>query len=147
MTRRSNLLFGLLACALLPLASGCASDGGAFAGVSPSVAPKAAGPDPTFSYSGDPQCAITYKSDGTKSMSWTATATATATVTVTVTVTVGELDHPRPDNQGDTNRRDQQMAPGPNHFSAPEPLNDIGDIGGVLYAGSKSYGCSIRPAR
>ena len=35
----------------------------------------ASGLEPTFSYPGDQQCAITYRDDGNGTMSWTATVT------------------------------------------------------------------------
>jgi hypothetical protein len=94
------------------------------------------GPEPTFSYPGDPRCAITYRDNGNGTMSWTATVTV-----------AGELITHASDNGGDINRHDVQVSVGPNTFTAPEPLSDIGDIGGVLYVGSASYGCSIAPQR
>jgi hypothetical protein len=51
------------------------------------------------------------------------------------------------DKSGDINRRDVQVSVGANTFTAPEPLSEIDDIGGVLYVGSHSYGCSIAPQR
>jgi hypothetical protein len=96
----------------------------------------ATGPDPTFSYPGDPECSITYGSNQAGTTTWAATVTES-----------GELITHALDNQGDINRRDAQVTSGPNSFTAPEPLNDIGDVGGVLYVGSPSYGCSIAPAK
>ncbi len=69
-------------------------------------------------------------------MSWTATVTV-----------AGELITHASDKSGDINRRDVQVSPGPNTFTAPQPLSQIDDIGGVLYAGSHSYGCSVTPKR
>lgn len=127
-----------LTCALIALTAGCASDGGGLAdgGASPSAVVSAAGPDPTFSYSGDPQCAITYGTNQAGTTTWTATVTEAA-----------ELITHASDNQGDLNRHDVQVTPGPNYFTAPEALNDIGNVGGVLYVGSNTYGCSIAPAK
>ena len=42
---------------------------------------------------------------------------------------------------------DVQVSVGPNTLIAPQPLSQIDDIGGVLYVGSASYGCSIAPQR
>jgi len=94
------------------------------------------GPEPTFSYPGDPQCAITYRDNGNGTMSWTAAVTVT-----------GELITHASDKSGDLYRHDVQVSVGPNTFTAPQPLSQIDDIGGVLYAGSASYGCSIAPQR
>jgi hypothetical protein len=92
--------------------------------------------EPTFTYPGDPQCAITYHDDGNGTMSWTANVTV-----------AGELITHASDSSGNINRRDVQVTPGPNSFAVPVPLSQIGDIGGVLYAGSASYGCSVAPLR
>ena len=120
--------------------AGCASDGGGgdLAGASPSASavPAATGPNPTFSYPGDPECSITYGSNQAGTTTWAATVTES-----------GELITHASGNQGDINRRDAQVTSGPNSFTAPEPLNYIGDVRGVLYVGSSSYGCSIAPAR
>ena len=40
---------------------------------------------------------------------------------------------------------DAQVDPGAHTFTVPVPLSQIGDIGGVLYVGSHTYGCSIAP--
>jgi len=96
----------------------------------------ASGPEPTFSYPGDRQCAITYRDNSNGTMSWTATVTV-----------AGELITHASDKSGDLYRRDVQVSPGPNTFTAPQPLSQINDIGGVLYVGSASYGCSIAPQR
>ena len=59
--------------------AGCASDGGGgdLAGASPSASavPAATGPDPTFSYPGDPECSITYGSNQAGTTTWAATVT------------------------------------------------------------------------
>jgi len=94
------------------------------------------GPEPTFSYPGDRQCKITYRDNGNGTMSWTATVTV-----------AGELITHASDNSGDLYHRDVQVSLGPNTFTAPQPLSQIDDIGGVLYVGSASYGCSIAPQR
>jgi hypothetical protein len=94
------------------------------------------GPEPSFSYPGDRQCAITYRDDGKGSMSWTATVTV-----------VGELITHASDKSGNINRHDVQISEGPNTFTAAVPLSQIDDIGGVLYVGSKSYACSVAPRR
>jgi hypothetical protein len=39
------------------------------------------------------------------------------------------------------------ISAGPSNFTAPVPLTQVDDIGGVLYVGSRSYGCSIAPAK
>jgi hypothetical protein len=60
------------------------------------------------------------------------------------TVTVaGELRTRAGDKSGDLYSHDVQVSAGPNTFAAPQPLSQIDDIGGVLYVGSASYGCSI----
>jgi hypothetical protein len=96
----------------------------------------ASGPEPTFSYPGDRQCTITYRDDRNGSMSWTATVTV-----------AGELITHASDTSGDINRRDVQVSTGPNTFTAAVPLSQVNDVGGVLYVGSKSYGCSVAPQR
>ena len=92
--------------------------------------------EPTFAYPGDPQCAITYRDDGNGTMSWTADVT-----------TAGELITHASDNSGNIYRHDVQVTPGPRQFVAPVPLSEIDDMGGVLYAKSASYSCSIAPPR
>ena len=92
------------------------------------------GPEPTFSYPGNPQCAITYHDNGNGTMSWI----------VTVTV-AGELRTHASDKSGDLYSNDAQVSVGQNTFNAPQPLSQIDDIGGVLYAGSASYACSVAP--
>lgn len=98
----------------------------------PRATPKA--PEPTFSYPGDPQCAITYRDRGDGSMTWTAAVTD-----------AGELITHASDKSGNVYRHDVQVTPGPNAFAALVPLAQINDIGGVLYVGSTSYGCSVTP--
>ena len=92
--------------------------------------------EPTFAYPGDPQCAITYRDDGNGTMSWTANVTV-----------AGELITHASDGSGNIYRRDVQVSPGPNSFAAPVALSQVDDIGGVLYAGSASFGCSVAPLR
>ncbi len=92
--------------------------------------------EPTFVYPGDPQCAITYRDDGNGTMSWAANITV-----------AGELITHASDGSGNIYRHDVQVTPGPNRFAAPVPLSQINDIGGVLTAGSNSYGCSVAPQR
>jgi hypothetical protein len=41
-------------------------------------------------------------------------------------------------------RTDQR---GAEQFHRSVPLTQVDDIGGVLYVGSRSYGCSIAPAK
>ncbi len=96
----------------------------------------ASGPEPTFSYPGDPQCAIAYRDNGNGAMSWTATVTV-----------AGELRTHASDQSGDLYSHDAQVSVGQNTFTAPQPLSQIDDIGGVLYAGSASYACSVAPQR
>jgi hypothetical protein len=73
-------------------------------------------------------------------MSWTAMVTV-----------AGELITHASDSSGDINRHDVQVTPGPNTFTAPVPLSQIGDIGGVLYvpdnSSGTSYGCSVARGR
>lgn len=123
-----------LACVLIPLA-GCASDGDDSTAAARPAAARAT-PEPTFSSPCDRQCAITYRDSGNGTMSWTATVTV-----------AGELITHASDQAGDINRRDVQVSPGPNTFTAPEPLSQINDIGGVLYVAFASYGCSIAHQR
>ena len=135
-TRRTKPCLAALACALIPLAAACGSaDSGPAATASTSVR-AVSGPEPTFSYPGDRQCAISYRDDGNGSMSWTATVTV-----------AGELITHASHKSGDINRRDVHVSPGPNMFTAPQSLSQTDDIGGVLYVGSHSYGCSVAPQR
>jgi hypothetical protein len=99
-------------------------------------ATKRVAPEPTFTYPGDPQCAITYRDRGDGSMSWTATTTVG-----------GELKTHVGTKSGSLYTRDTQTTPGPNAFAAPVPLAQIDDIGGVLFAPGTSYACSIAPQR
>ena len=96
----------------------------------------ASGPEPTFSYPGDRQCAITYRDDGNGTMSWTATVAV-----------AGELRTHAPDKSGDIYAHDVQVSVGPDTLIALQPLSQIDDIGGVLYVGSASYARSIAPQR
>ncbi len=134
-TRRTGPRLAALACALIPLAA-CGSAGSGPAATASGTIQAARGPEPTFSYPGDRQCAITYRDNGTGSMSWTATVTV-----------AGELRTHVGDRNGDLYPHDVQVSVGPNTLTAPQPLSQIDDIGGVLYVGSHSYGCSIAPQR
>jgi hypothetical protein len=96
----------------------------------------ASGPEPTFSYPGNRHCAITYRDDGNGSMSWTATVAV-----------AGELRTHASDKSGDLYSHDAQVSVGVNTFTVPQPLSQIDDLGGVLYVGSRSYGCSIASQR
>jgi hypothetical protein len=91
---------------------------------------------PTFSYPGDPQCAITYRAEGNDRMSWTASVTV-----------AGQLITHASDVSGSIYRHDVQVTRGVTQFVAKVPLSRIDDVGGVLYVGSTSYGCSISPLR
>lgn len=91
---------------------------------------------PTFKYPGDRQCAITYRDNGNGTMSWTANVTLR-----------GELITHASDTSGNLYRHDVQVTPGANGFTAPVPLSKIDDIGGVLYVGRSTYGCSVAPQR
>jgi hypothetical protein len=124
-----------LACVLIPLA-GCGGDSSDPVATAAAASPAAAhtGPEPTFTYRGDRRCEITYQDGGNGSMSWTAIVTV-----------AGELITHASDKSGDINRRDVQVSVGSNTFSAAVPLSQVDDIGGVLYVGSKSYGCSVAP--
>ena len=135
-TRRTGRGLAALACALISLAAACGSADRGPAATASGTVRAARGPEPTFSYPGNRHCAITYRDDGNGSMSWTATVTV-----------AGELITHASDKSGDINRRDVQVGPGPNTFTAPQPLSQIDDIGGVLYVGSASYACSIMPQR
>ena len=79
---------------------------------------------PTFSYPKRPAMQDHLLDDDEASMSWTATMTLAE-----------ELMTHASDASGEANRHDVQ-----------EPLSQIDDVGGVLYVGSRSYGCSIAPA-
>jgi hypothetical protein len=81
--------------------------------------------EPDLLVSRRPQRAITYRDDGNGTVSW-----------IDAVTVAGELITHASDNGGDINRQDVQVSPGPNMFTAPEPLSQIDDIGGVLYIGS-----------
>jgi hypothetical protein len=91
---------------------------------------------PDFLYPGDPECAITYRQRGNSAMTWTATVTVG-----------GKLITHASDKGGNLYRHVVQVAPGRNLFAAPVSLRQIDDIGGVLYATSTSYSCSVAPYR
>jgi hypothetical protein len=111
-----------LACALVPFAAACSSAGGPAATAS-STMRAASGPEPTFSYPGDRQCAITYRDNGNGSM------------TVTVTVTVAGERINAGDSSGDDHVHNTQVSVGPVTFTAPQTLFAIDDVSGVLYVG------------
>ena len=81
----------------------------------------ASGPEPTFSYPGDRQCAITYRDNGNGSM--------------TVTVTVAGERINAGDSSGDDHVHNTQVSVGPVTFTAPQTLFAIDDVSGVLYVG------------
>lgn len=97
--------------------------------------PHPTAPLPTFTYPGDPQCAITYRDNGDGSMAWIATTTVN-----------GELITHASTTDGNIYRHDEHITRGPNAFRAPVPLSQINDIGGNLRADDgSSYGCSVQP--
>jgi hypothetical protein len=51
------------------------------------------------------------------------------------------------DKSGNIYRHVVHITPGPNVFTAPVPLSQINDIGGILYTTSTSYGCCVAPYR
>jgi hypothetical protein len=89
---------------------------------------------PTFTYPGDPQCAITYRDNGDGTMSWTATTTV-----------AGELITHASGTDGTIYRHDDHIDAGTHAYRAPVPLAQIGDIGGNLRGTDASYGCSVAP--
>lgn len=103
---------------------------------SPGKTQAIAAAEPTFAYPGNRQCAITYRADPNGTMSWTATVTVP-----------GRIITHASDRAGAIFRRIARVTPGPNLFSAPVPLAQVDDIGGVLYGRTHSYACSIAPAR
>jgi hypothetical protein len=123
-------------CALVLLTGACGSLGGNPTSTTNNTPRSSPVTEPTFVYPGDPQCAITYRDDGNGTMSWTANVTV-----------AGELITHVSDNNGNIYRHDVEVSIGPNIFNAPVPLSEMGDIGGVLYVGNASYGCSIAPRR
>jgi hypothetical protein len=135
-----KIRFAVLVCALVLFAGACGSTGNGPTAAA-SDAPSSSGPkspvaEPTFTYPGGPQCRITYRDNGNGTMSWTANVTV-----------AGELITRASDTSGNINRHDEQVSVGLNTFTAPVPLSQITDIGGVLYAGNASYGCSVAPQR
>ena len=101
----------------------------------PSTATKPAA-EPTFTFPGDRQCAITYRDRGDGTMSWTAT-----------TSVAGELRTHAGTGSGSLYQHDQQVPVGPSAFTAPVPLAQVDDIGGTLTtSGGGSYACSVAPA-
>jgi len=114
-----------------------AKDSGSDTAAKPSATKGANTPQagPTFTYPGDPQCAITYTDRGDGSMSWTAKLTV-----------AGELITHVTDSSGTIYRHDVHAGAGATAFTAAVPLTQITDIGGNVDSGSKSYGCSVRRA-
>lgn len=93
--------------------------------------------EPTFTYPGDPECAITYTGRGDGAMSWTARLSVP-----------GELITHATQDDGTIDRHDVRVAAGATSFSAPVPLTRITDIGGSLRAlGGRSFGCSVAPGK
>ncbi len=133
-----------LVCALVLFAGACGSAGNgptSAASDAPSLSgAKSPVAEPTFTYPGGPQCKITYRDNGNGTMSWTADVTI-----------AGELITHASDTSGNINRHDEQVTVGLNTFTAPVPLSQVTDIGGVLYvpdsSASTSYGCSVAPQR
>jgi len=136
--------FAVLACTSDLFAGACGSAGNGPASTArdaPSLSgAKSPVAEPTFTYPGGPQCKITYRDNGNDTMSWTADVTVT-----------GELITHASDTSGNINRHDEQVIVGLNTFTAPVPLSQVADIGGVLYvpdaSASTSYGCSVAPQR
>ena len=131
-------------CTLVLFAGACGSAGNgptSAASDAPSLTgQKSPAAEPTFTYPGGPQCRITYRDGSNGTMSWTADVTV-----------AGELITHASDTSGNINRHDEQVSIGLNTFTAPVPLSQITDIGGVLYvpdaSASTSYGCSVAPQR
>ena len=100
------------------------------------AAPASSSPaaEPTFAYPGDPQCAITYRDNHDGTMSWTAKVTV-----------AGQLITHVSDKRGNIYRHVVQVIPGLRVFSAPVPLSQINDAGGVVYGKNGSQACSIAP--
>jgi hypothetical protein len=92
--------------------------------------------EPTFAYPGARQCAITYRDNHNGTMSWTAKVT-----------TRGQLITHASSKAGNIYRHVIEVTPGLATFTAPVPLSQVNDIGGVLYGKKTSYGCSIAPKR
>ncbi len=134
----------VVASALVLFAGACSSAGNgptSAASDAPSLTgQKSPVAEPTFTYPGGPQCKITYRDGSNGTMSWTADVTV-----------AGELITHASDTSGNINRHDEQVSIGLNTFTAPVPLSQITDIGGVLYvpdaSASTSYGCSVAPQR
>lgn len=117
----------LLPVAAILLTAACSSSGG-----HSTPQPKPAGSH-AFDAAGGPQCAISYQDLG-DSMSWTVTTTA-----------AGELvTHATADQ---TYRHDDQVGAGRRAYTAPVPLAEVHEIGGVLHAGGTQYGCSVGPQK
>lgn len=117
----------VLSVAAILLTAACSSGGS-----DSTPSPKPAGSH-AFDAPGDPQCSITYQDNG-DSTSWTVTTTV-----------AGELiTHASADQ---TYRHDDQIGAGQRTYTAPVPLSQIHDIGGVLHVGGTQYGCSVGPQK
>jgi hypothetical protein len=91
---------------------------------------------PSFAYPGDQRCAITYRARGTTSMTWTA-----------IIAVAGQLITHASDESGTIYRHVARVTPGAEVFTAPVPLSQVNDIGGVLSTAGSSYACSVAPYR
>ena len=93
-------------------------------------------PQPTFTHTGDPQCAIAYADRGDGTMYWTVT-----------TSVAGEVVTYADDKGGTVYRHDEQEGVGSVRFFADIPLTRISDVGGTLdTADGRHFGCSVQPA-
>jgi hypothetical protein len=141
---KKKIGFAVLASSLVLFAGACGGAGNAptaAASDAPSLTgQKSPAAEPTFTYPGGPQCRITYRDGSNGTMSWTANVTV-----------AGELITHASDTSGNIYRHDEQVTVGLNTFTAPVPLLQVTDIGGVLYvpdsSASTSYGCSVAPQR
>jgi hypothetical protein len=133
--RKIRAIFAVPVCASALIAEAC---GGTASNPAPAASATKSSPvaEPTFAYRVDKECSITYRDNGNGAMSWVANVTVS-----------GELITHASDKSGNIYRRDVQVQIGPNTFTAPVPLSEITDIGGVLYVGNGSYGCSVAPQR
>jgi hypothetical protein len=121
--------------AATPVATGSVRPAGQAA--APSTRPASTS---TFTYPGDPQCAITYQATG-GGMSWTARVTVAGEL-----ITHASSPGTDADPTG-INRHDVQVTPGARTFTVPVPLARVTDVGGTLQtAAGQRYGCSVRPA-
>ncbi|RCH70471.1 hypothetical protein DT019_03000 [Streptomyces sp. SDr-06] len=117
----------VLPVAAILLTAACSSSGG------DSTPPSKPAGSHAFDAAGDTQCSITYQDRG-DSMSWTVTTTV-----------AGELVTHATGDQ--TYRHDDQIGAGHRTYTAPVPLSQVHDIGGVLHISGTQYGCSIGPQK